>query len=178
MYLAQRGSLERDVKDASEREKTGREEVRLSLIRIRPEGLRGKNSTSAASCGNVPVQGPEICFPKHASCDFTQHCLAQQPAFCFLDISCEKRTNPEPLPLSFLRYLHRFFFLLRLFVFPFSVLVRACVFWLLSLFLLMWTFRTLGVWLKILGCLTLVLFLLLLKCQHGECVGRSGQARW
>lgn len=84
-----------------------------------------QNSTYAASCGNVPVQGPEICFPKHASCDFTQHCLSQHPAYWFLEISCEKRTNPEPLPLSHLALFRQIFFFffflppLRLFFFFF-----------------------------------------------------------
>lgn len=42
----------------------------------------------------------------------------------------------------------------------------------------MWSSTALGVWQKILGCWTLVLFLsFLLRCQHGECVGQSGQAR-
>lgn len=74
---------------------------RVSLVAFRrgAVGWRG-NSTYAASCGSASVQGPEICFPKHASCDFSQHCRAQHSACCFLEISCEKRTNPEPLPLS------------------------------------------------------------------------------
>lgn len=86
------------------------------LNRVSPVGFRRDtvgcwrgNSTYAASCGNVSVQGPEICFPKHASCDFTQHCLAQHPAYWFLEISCEKRTNPEPLPLSSCAVLDSFF---------------------------------------------------------------------
>lgn len=74
---------------------------RVSLVAFRrgAVGWRG-NSTYAASCGSASVQGSEICFPKHASCDFSQHCRAQHSACCFLEISCEKRTNPEPLPLS------------------------------------------------------------------------------
>lgn len=74
---------------------------RVSLVGFRRGAVdwRG-NSTYAASCGSASVQGPEICFPKHASCDLSQHCRAQHSACCFLEISCEKRTNPEPLPLS------------------------------------------------------------------------------
>lgn len=60
----------------------------------------GGNSTYAASWRNISVQGPEICFPKHASRDFTQHCLAQHRACCFLEISRARRTNPKPLSFS------------------------------------------------------------------------------
>ena len=80
------------------------------LDRIRC-GLGGEPQLMRHLVENVPVQGPEICFPKHASCDFSQHCRAQQQAFCFLEISCEKRDKPrEPLSLLILTRFFFFFF--------------------------------------------------------------------
>lgn len=76
-----------------------------------PDGGIGGGSTYAASCGNVPVQGPEICFPKHASCDFTQHCLAQHPASCFLEIFMWEKDKPRtPSPSRFVLFRLLFFF--------------------------------------------------------------------
>lgn len=89
-----------------------------------------KNSIYAASCGNVPVQGPEICFPKHASCDFTRHCLAQHPASCFLE-----NFMWEPRTLSPSR-----FALFRLFLCSPSASL---------LIQIMWTTKAHGVWPKI-----------------------------
>lgn len=134
----------------------------VSPVLLNTAGLRG-NSTS---CGNVAVQGPEICFPKHAPCDFTQHCRAQHQACCFLEISCEEKDETQtPFPLI-LRCLECLFFAP-----PFR----------LFFYRIMWTFKALGVWHKILGCWTCAarfVPLFLLKCQHGECVGQSGQACW
>lgn len=119
---------------------------------------------------NVPVQGPEICFPKHASCDFTQHCLAQHQAYAgFWRFHVRKGRAPNPFPS------HLAFFRL-LFIAPLSAFLSFSP---LPSIWIMWTFRALGVWQKILGCWTCAarfVPLFLLKCQHGECVGQSGQA--
>lgn len=84
------------------------------VLTVGSRGRRGKKrktSTYAASCGSVPVQGPEICFPKHASCDFTQHCLAQHPASCFLEIFMWEKDKPRTLsPSRFALFRLVFFF--------------------------------------------------------------------
>lgn len=118
---------------------------RLSLV-----GSRG-SSTYAASCGSASVQGPEICFPKHASRDLSQQCRAQQSACCFLEISCEKRTNPKPLSSSLLisslllssPLLHRFICLLFQKEVFFHRIMWPCGVWqniFFHIFLGCWTF--------------------------------------
>lgn len=81
--------------NGSQRERKGQKNEGLSFLSCvlssshSRGGLGRETQLMRHLVENVPVQGPEICFPK--SRDF-----AQQPAYWFL----EERTDPEPLPLS------------------------------------------------------------------------------